>query len=52
MERIGEDVEVLARVDESPVLCRHGTVVVAAFHPEMSNDDRIHGCFLDWAFAA
>jgi len=52
VERIGEDVEVLARVDGSPVLCRHGTVLVAAFHPEMSNDDRIHGCFLDWAFAA
>lgn len=52
VERVGDAVEVLAAVDGRPVLCRQGRVVVAAFHPEMSGDDRIHGRFLDLAFAA
>lgn len=42
VERVGDDVEVLARVNGSPVLCRKGPVTVAAFHPELSGDDRIH----------
>ena len=52
VERVGDGVEVLATVDGRPVLCRQGRVVVAAFHPEVSGDDRIHGRFLDEAFAA
>jgi len=51
VDRVGDGVEVLATVDDRPVLCRQGRVVVAAFHPEMSEDDRIHGQFLDEAFA-
>ena len=49
---VGDGVEVLAAVDGRPVLCRQGAVVVASFHPEMSGDGRIHGRFLDRAFAA
>tara|TARA_B100000029_G_scaffold290802_2_gene284377 strand:+ start:1035 stop:1610 length:576 start_codon:yes stop_codon:yes gene_type:complete len=52
VERVGVGVEVLAAVDGRPVLCRQERVLVAAFHPEMSDDDRIHGRFLDLAFAA
>ncbi len=52
VERVGDGVEVLATVDGRPVLCRQGAVVVASFHPEMSGDGRIHGRFLDTAFAA
>ena len=52
VEWVGAGVEVLAAVDGRPVLCRQGRVLVAAFHPEMSDDDRIHGRFLDLAFAA
>ena len=39
---VGEGVEVLARVDGAPVLCRQGSVLVAAFHPELSDDPRLH----------
>lgn len=46
VERAGPAVEVLATVDEHPVLCRHGAVTVAAFHPELSDDLRIHEHFL------
>ncbi len=46
VERVGEGVEVLARVDSRPVLCRQGNVTVAAFHPELSGDLRLHRLFL------
>ena len=51
VERVGEAVEVLAAVDRQPVLCRQGSVLVAAFHPELVDDDRIHRVFMDKAFA-
>jgi 5'-phosphate synthase pdxT subunit len=46
VERTGADVEVLATVDGHPVLCRQGGVTVAAFHPELSDDLRLHDHFL------
>jgi len=46
VERVGDDVEVLATVDGHPVLCRQGAVTVAAFHPELSDDHRLHDAFL------
>ena len=51
VERVGPTVEVLARVDTIPVLCREGSVLVSSFHPEMSGDGRIHERFLDLAFS-
>ena len=44
--RLGPDVEVLAVLDGNPVLCRSGPVTVAAFHPELSGDDRLHSRWL------
>jgi 5'-phosphate synthase pdxT subunit len=46
VERAGDDVEVLATVDGHPVLCRSGNVLVSAFHPELSDDLRVHELFL------
>src|SRR4051812_8213365 len=46
VERTGPDVEVLASVDGRAVLCRQGHVTVSAFHPELSDDLRIHDRFL------
>lgn len=46
VDKAGSDVDVLASVDEQPVLCRQGSVMVAAFHPELSDDARIHRLFL------
>jgi 5'-phosphate synthase pdxT subunit len=46
VERVGDGVEVLARVDDHPVLCRQGRVWAAAFHPELSGDLRLHELFL------
>ncbi|MGI9033352.1 MAG: pyridoxal 5'-phosphate synthase glutaminase subunit PdxT [Acidimicrobiales bacterium] len=46
VERVGEGVEVLATVAGRPVLCRQGPVLVSAFHPELSDDLRLHQAFL------
>lgn len=47
VEHVGAGVDVLATVDDHPVLCRQGRVLVAAFHPELSRDLRIHRFFVD-----
>ncbi len=47
--RIGPGIERLAEVDGVPVLCRKGPVTVAAFHPELSGDDRLHRRWLSQA---
>ncbi|MAG03885.1 MAG: pyridoxal 5'-phosphate synthase glutaminase subunit PdxT [Acidimicrobiaceae bacterium] len=49
VERVGDGVEVLARVDDNPVLCRQGHVMVASFHPELTDDRRIHELFVETA---
>jgi len=43
----GPGVEVLAEVDGHPVLARDGRLLVAAFHPELTDDTRIHELFLN-----
>jgi 5'-phosphate synthase pdxT subunit len=47
VERVGDGVEVLASVGERPVLCRQGPVLVTSFHPELSDDLRVHQLFLE-----
>jgi 5'-phosphate synthase pdxT subunit len=47
VERVGPGVDVLATVDDRPVLCRQGNVLVSAFHPELSDDPRLHALFLE-----
>jgi 5'-phosphate synthase pdxT subunit len=46
VERAGAGVEVLARLDDRPVACRQGSVLVTSFHPELSGDLRLHDLFL------
>lgn len=52
VEASGPDVEVWARVDgvdgrSRPVLCRQGPVLVSSFHPELTEDRRLHQRFVD-----
>ena len=44
---VGPDVEVLAELDGEPVLLRDGRFLVASFHPELTDDTRVHERFLD-----
>jgi 5'-phosphate synthase pdxT subunit len=46
IEDAGAEVEVLAEHDGHPVLARQGRFLVAAFHPELTDDTRVHGLFL------
>jgi 5'-phosphate synthase pdxT subunit len=47
LEDAGPGVEVLADVDGHPVLAREGRLLVAAFHPELTDDTRVHERFLN-----
>lgn len=44
--RCGPGVEVLAEHDGVPVLARQGRVLVSSFHPELTDDTRVHEHFL------
>jgi 5'-phosphate synthase pdxT subunit len=47
IEDAGPGVEILAEVDGHAVLARDGRLLVAAFHPELTDDTRIHELFLN-----
>jgi pyridoxal 5'-phosphate synthase pdxT subunit len=47
IDETGPGVEVLAEVEGHPVLARQGRFLVAAFHPELTSDTRLHELFLD-----
>jgi 5'-phosphate synthase pdxT subunit len=46
IERVGDDVEILGSINGEPVLVRQGNVLAASFHPELSNDARLHEYFV------
>jgi 5'-phosphate synthase pdxT subunit len=43
---VGDDVEVLGELDGEPVLVRDGRFLLASFHPELTDDLRVHALFL------
>jgi pyridoxal 5'-phosphate synthase pdxT subunit len=47
IERVGSGVEVIATEGSDPVAVRQGRVMAATFHPELSDDTRVHQAFLD-----
>jgi len=49
LRRPGPGVEVLARVDGWPVFVREGSVLVTTFHPELTDDLRVHRMLLELA---
>ena len=52
IEEAGPDVDVLARYDGHPVVVREGTLLACAFHPELTDDSRLHALFMAMATAA
>jgi 5'-phosphate synthase pdxT subunit len=46
VERVGSTVAVLADIDGRPVAVRDDAVMATAFHPELSDDGRLHELFL------
>jgi pyridoxal 5'-phosphate synthase pdxT subunit len=49
IEEAGAEVEVLAELDGHAVLAREGRFLVAAFHPELTADTRLHELYLELA---
>ena len=47
IERVGPNVEVVATEGSDPVAVRQGRVMASTFHPELSDDTRVHRAFLD-----
>jgi 5'-phosphate synthase pdxT subunit len=47
VRELGAEVEVLAEHDGEPVLVRDGRFLVASFHPELTDDTRVHERFLE-----
>ena len=47
VERVGPDVEVLARAGGHAVAVRQGPMLATSFHPEMTGDRRVHQLFVD-----
>jgi len=46
VERVGDRVEVLAAYEGHPVAIREGRVLACAFHPELTDDSRLHALFM------
>jgi 5'-phosphate synthase pdxT subunit len=46
IESVGDDVEVLAELDGHPVVARQRNLLVTSFHPELTDDLRVHALFL------
>ena len=44
---VGDQVDVLASLDGTPVLVRQGSIVASVFHPELTPDRRVHRLFVD-----
>jgi 5'-phosphate synthase pdxT subunit len=47
IEEWGEDVEVLAEIEGHPVAVRQGNMLAVAFHPELTDDERIHAWLVE-----
>jgi 5'-phosphate synthase pdxT subunit len=52
IESHGTEVEVLARVNGHPVAVRQGRIVLCAFHPELTDDSRMHALLMALATGA
>jgi pyridoxal 5'-phosphate synthase pdxT subunit len=47
IDEYGEDVDVLAEIEGHPVAVRQGNMLAVAFHPELTDDERIHAWLVE-----
>lgn len=45
--KMGDDVDILAKHHDRPILVRQGGLLACTFHPELTNDARVHQLFLE-----
>ena len=46
IEKIDGGIKVLSKLNSKPVLIRHGNILASTFHPELTNDKRVHEYFV------
>ncbi len=46
---LGDELEVLGELAGEPVLVREGRLLLASFHPELTDDPRVHELFCGWS---
>ena len=44
---LSDEVEILSRIEDGPILLKQGNVWLSSFHPELTSDSRIHRLFLE-----
>jgi len=47
VDKVGADVEVLATIDDHPVMVQQDNILATSFHPELTGDGRVHQKLLD-----
>lgn len=47
IKEYGDDVEILATCEDRIVLARQGNILVSSFHPELTDDERMHRYFVN-----
>ena len=47
IRRVGSSVRVLAGISGEPILVSEGNILAATFHPELTEDDRVHSHFAE-----
>lgn len=52
IEKVGEGVEILATVDDHPVVVREKNVLALSFHPELIGEERLHRLLVEMAMEA
>jgi len=50
IKRVGKEVEVLAEFENKIIMAKQGKILVCAFHPELTDDLRVHQYFLEEKF--
>ncbi len=49
IKKIHNSAEILAEYKKSPIMVKHDSILITTFHPELTNDLRVHKYFLDMA---
>lgn len=47
IKSLGENVKILAKHNQTPIMCRQGNLLVSSFHPELTTDTRVHNYFIE-----
>ena len=47
IEKVNDDIKVLSKFNNNPVLIQKNNILASTFHPELTNDKRVHEYFFE-----